>query len=46
MGRIEPVEYVGVSQQRNGNVRNIIHPHSGQCRQLKDDTVLWKENNC
>ena len=24
-GRIDPVEYVGVSQQRNGNVRNIIH---------------------
>ena len=24
MGRIDPVEYVGVSQQRNGNVRNIL----------------------
>lgn len=29
MGRIDPVEYVGVSQQRNGNVRNIIHPLCG-----------------
>lgn len=26
VGRIDPVEYVGVSQQRNGNVRNINHP--------------------
>ena len=24
MGRIDQVEYVGVSQQRNGNVRNIL----------------------
>ena len=24
MGRIDPVEYVEVSQQRNGNVRNIL----------------------
>lgn len=24
MGRIDPVEYVGVSQQGNGNVRNIL----------------------
>ena len=24
MGRIDPVEYVGVSHQRNGNVRNIL----------------------
>ena len=24
MGRIDPVEYVGVSQQRNENVRNIL----------------------
>ena len=29
MGRIDPVEYVGVSQQRNGNVRNINHPLCG-----------------
>ena len=29
MGRIDPVEYVSVSQQRNGNVRNIIHPLCG-----------------
>ena len=29
MGRIDPVEYVEVSQQRNGNVRNIIHPLCG-----------------
>ena len=26
MGRIDPVEYVSVSQQRNGNVRNRNHP--------------------
>ena len=29
MGRIDPVEYVGVSQQRNGDVRNINHPLCG-----------------
>ena len=29
MGRIDPVEYVGVSQQRNGNVRNRNHPLCG-----------------
>ena len=29
MGRIDPVEYVGVSHQRNGNVRNINHPLCG-----------------
>ena len=29
MGRIDPVEYVGVSKQRNGNVRNINHPLCG-----------------
>ena len=29
MGRIDPVERVGVSQQRNGNVRNINHPLCG-----------------
>ena len=29
VGRIDPVEYVGVSQQRNGNVRNINHPLCG-----------------
>lgn len=29
MGRIDPVEYVGVSQQRNGNMRNINHPLCG-----------------
>ena len=28
-GRIDPVEYVGVSQQRNGNVRNRNHPLCG-----------------
>ena len=28
-GRIDPVEYVGVSQQRNGDVRNINHPLCG-----------------
>ena len=29
VGRIDPVEYVGVSQQRNGNMRNINHPLCG-----------------
>ena len=29
MGRIDPVECVGVSRQRNGNVRNINHPLCG-----------------
>ena len=29
VGRIDPVEYVGVSQQRNGDVRNINHPLCG-----------------
>ena len=29
VGRIGPVEYVGVSHQRNGNVRNINHPLCG-----------------
>lgn len=29
VGRIDPVEYVGVSWQRNGNVRNINHPLCG-----------------
>ena len=26
--------------------KNQHHPSNGQCRQLKDNTVLWKENNC
>lgn len=29
VGRIDPVEYVGVSQKRNGNMRNINHPLCG-----------------
>ena len=29
MGRIDPVEYVSVSQQRHGNMRNINHPLCG-----------------
>ena len=29
MGRIDPVEYVGVSRQRNGDVRNRNHPLCG-----------------
>ena len=38
MGRIDPVEYVGVSQQRNEDVRNRNHPLCGcatfVCKQI------------